>query len=196
MLKFLKSGIIFHFLILSIYGQSQSVILNFENGNRAIDQANCWGFKGITYTNNSAEVLSNSWTAKSNFSNSLVIKSPLIKLVNGNISFKTKFQFKNNTDVVANNYSVCIKFTPYNLNEMQNNISDSVISKIALPYNNIQNISIKIPETVANSNSLYKVTVKYIGELEKVNILIDDLIIPGTYQSNPSENCQPLSISN
>ncbi len=174
--------------------------------NIAYDRANCWGFGAFVYTNTSGQIISGSYSARSNsMSNpnanaSAWIKTPWLKPGSGNVTLKVKMEGTSGTGTTLYSSSykaVRIRIITYNSSATYGEgsfLSDSFTYLIASPYTNTQTVSFQIPSAIANSNNPYKFMMSFIGAGGNNRANIDEIVIPGTYWSNPSNNCLPMSV--
>lgn len=184
-------------LLLGVYtSNAQQVTLNAESGNRAIEVGNCWQFAGQTYTNISGEVISGSFSLISGQMNSFsltnsFIKTPWMKIGSGNITFVIRLGNQPNT--VAR--GVRVSYIPYNQSASATNFEGTAVTFYTLDFqiNNFNNINIiaPIPAQIANSTTLYKIMVSYVGQGGSGKISSDNYVFPGTYWSNPANSCLP-----
>ncbi len=88
-----KLGLVLIIGILFSYNTQAQVTLNCESGNRTTDQNNCWGFGATSYSQ--TLVIDGAWSTKSNSLTNISlgaswVKTPWMKMGNGNITFKTR----------------------------------------------------------------------------------------------------------
>lgn len=188
---------------LSLNTINAQLLLTCESGDRAVEQANCWGFGAVTYTNSSSQIITGKYSARGNsLTNSSPsacwIKTPWLKPGSGAITLKVKLENTSGTGGTIKsglNYkAVRIRFISYDPNGSYGEgaiLSDSFSYQMVSPYTTAQNISYKIPASIENANIAYKVMISFIGNGGSNRPNIDDIIIPGTYWSDPSNNCLP-----
>jgi LruC domain-containing protein len=186
---------------------------NYRSGNTpstteniACDRANCWGFGAFGYTNTSGQIISGSYSARSNSMSSsdpklsAWIKTPWLKPGSGNVTLKVKMENTGGTGTTlySGNYkAVRIRIITYNSSATYGEgsfLSDSFTYLIASPYTNTQTVSFQIPSAIANSNNPYKFMMSFIGSGGNNRANIDEIVIPGTYWSNPSNGCLPQAL--
>jgi LruC domain-containing protein len=181
-------------------GFAQTVSLDCESGSRSIDWGNCWEFGAISYRNKSNEVINGTWTARGNsLTNSSLtacfLKSPWLLPASGNITFDTRLLNTSGTN--GSQYkAIKIRFITHDVNasnEQGVTISDEIDYTYASPYTSVKNLSFAIPSSIANSGNPYKVMFSFYGQGGNNRPLIDDIVIPGTYYSDPSNGCVPLA---
>jgi LruC domain-containing protein len=187
--------------LLSVNTVNAQLTLDCESGNRAIEQGNCWGFGAVSYTNTSTLIISGSWSTRSNsMSNPALgsswIKSPWMKVGQGNITISTRLENATGTtkqlvasyipfDVNAGNSKEGTLTTFYTFDFPKNGSTFSL---------SVQNLVIPIPEAIANSSDIYKIMLSFVGTGGNNRAIADNLIIPGTYWSDPANSCLPLSM--
>ncbi len=179
----------------SLRGQ---VTLTCESGNRAIEQGNCWGFGSTTYTSTVAQVITGSWSTRSNQLTSILptacwIKTPWMLIGSGNISFNARFESTAGTTRGIQLYY--IPYDPSNSPYFEGTPVMFYDYDWPKPWSTTvaQAFTVPIPSAIANSTEAYKIRVSYIGSGGTARINSDDFIFPGTYWSDPSNGCIPLS---
>jgi LruC domain-containing protein len=192
-----KTGIVLIIGLLFSFNTKAQLTLTCESGNRATEQAACWGFGATSYANTS--VINGSWSTRSNSLTSTSlgacwIKTPWMKMGNGNITFKVKL------DGAGNGVSmkrVIVSYIPYDAANVTylEGAPIRIDSVVFTNFNStaIVNASIPIPAAIANdNNNVYKILFSYIGTGGNERAYSDDFVIPGTYWSDPSNSCKPL----
>jgi len=186
------------FIMLFSFSSKAQVTLNCESGNRAIEQGNCWNFAGIAYSNVEFRI-NGFWSLRSNQLTSLAneaswSKTPWLKPGSGNITLKTRLENDGGT-------SRTIRFSYITYDATQNNVikegatTDFYTYDFPKPHDIwVKDLSIPIPSVIANSNQAYKIVITCVGSGGTSRIFLDDIVIPGEYWSNPSNNCLPLAI--
>jgi LruC domain-containing protein len=172
--------------------------LNCESGNRAIEQGNCWSFGATTYTNTAGLVIAGKWSLRSNsMSNAAIssswVKTPWINVGSGNITMKVKLENATGTtkqvvvtyipysDGAAYSEGTLNSFYTFNFPGTSNNLSTEV-----------QTLSIPIPSQIADdATKSYKIQISFVGTGGNNRANADEIIIPGTYWSDPANNCLP-----
>jgi transaldolase len=139
------------------------------------------------------------WSLRSNQLTSLSneaswIKTPWIKPGSGNITLKTRLENDGGT-------TRTITFSYISYDATQNNVIKEGPSTVFYTYNFpkpfdiwIKDLSIPLPAAIANANQAYKILITCVGSGGTSRIFLDDIVIPGDYWSNPSDNCLPLAI--
>lgn len=176
-------------------GNSQQLTLTCESGNRALEQANCWAFGATTYINTAGLIISGNYSTQSNqltnpAPTATWVKTPWMKMGSGNITMKAKLSLANGTT-----RGIVFSYIPYNP------FNPPYYEGTPVPYDsvkwtsintNLVNISSPIPSIIANSNDVYKIRISFVGTGGTSRMIADDYVIPGTYWSDPSNNCIPL----
>ncbi|MBX7181310.1 MAG: LruC domain-containing protein [Bacteroidia bacterium] len=191
----------FLLLFSACFGQvNANVNLTCESGNRGVEIGNCWAFGANTYTNTSANVISGSWSCKSNqlTSSSVTaswVKSPWIKFSSGNITFKAKFD-----NATGTSRGVKVFYIPYNSSASGGEGTAvqfyDYTFPTPFPTSTVKNFTIAVPSAIANSSSSYKIRISFIGTGGNSRIITDDYVFPGTYWSDPSRDCEPKNLHN
>ncbi len=177
--------------------QSQLATLTAESGNRSLEQANCWGFGATTYSNLEFRINGN-WSLRSNaLTNASLtacwVKSPWIKPGSGNITMKVRLENDRGTS-----RGMVFQYVPYDPNAVSNFKEGTATSfytyNWATPLDIwVKDISVPVPAAIANSGQPYKILISYVGSGGTSRAFSDDLFIPGTYWSDPSNAyCLPL----
>ena len=175
------------------------VTLNCESGNRAIEQGNCWGFGATSYSNTASLVISGAWSTKSNsLTNSAPtacwIKTPWMKIGNGNITFQTRLDGAGN-GVTAKGISLW--YIPYDGTASYGEgtpVQFFTYNYPAFNVTTIRDIAAPIPAAIQNSTAVYKIRVSFTGTGGNERAYSDNFIFPGTYWSDPANGCGPLAV--
>lgn len=174
-------------LMVSFLGQAhaQSLSLNMESGNRTLDATSCWGLSSVSYVNGGGDVISGTYTARtaqlaSGTTNAVI--SPWVFNPNGTLTFKHRLSSTSNASnrvmsVVVYNYSTTVYDTIYTFASYSTTNAATVISA-----------SVNLSRT-----GIYKIYFNFSGSSGSSRGLIDDISIPGTYNSSPSNGCVPAS---
>ncbi len=182
-----KITLIISLIVLSVSGFAQTVTNDFEKGEKDQYTESCWSMEGLSMINVSP--ISGSWSIRSaslsgSESNASRMASPWVKFTgSGNFTFKHKLTAFSGTwksitvRLSNNNDTTTILLYSYNY------LKTSDVSKV---------ISVSVP---VNVNGIYQVNWKMSGAGGGDDrIMVDDISIPGTYWSDPSEDCQPLKV--
>lgn len=213
-----KIAVLLTFSVSALYSNAQTITLNCEtastgmaastSNNIAYDRANCWALGAFSYTNTSGQVVAGTYSARSNSmsnenaNNSAWIKSPWLKMASGNITMKVKMEGTSGTGGALGSGSykaIRIRFATYNPASLSSSkegafLADSFTYLITSPFTNVQNISYPVPSTIVGNNNVYKVMISFIGAGGNNRANADDIVIPGTYWANPSNNCLPQAL--
>jgi LruC domain-containing protein len=189
-------------IIIALFGSSAlkaQVTLNFESGNIGIEQGNCWGFKNVTFSNLEFRI-SGFWSGRSNqLTTSLItdryIKSPWLTPGSGNLTLKTRLE--NDGGSSATMRAIVFSYISYDPASPSSSKEGSTTSyytyNFPTPFNIwVQDLSVPIPQAIANSQYPYKILISFIGTGGSTRAFSDDIVIPGTYFSDPANNCTPL----
>lgn len=178
------------------------VTMDFEPNNLP-SNANCWAMGAMTGYYSASTVISGGLSARTNQLTSSLptatwVKSPWLKPGSGNITFKVRLDGNPGTS-----RSLRVRFIPYNAAagtfKEGAAIADSFTYNFATPIsgtgsNNVRNVSYAIPSSIANTNNVYKVMVSFMGVGGTGRCFMDDLVIPGTYWADPTNNCLPMAL--
>ncbi len=171
-----------------------------EGNNRLYDISNCWAFGAVTYTRVSSQLISGNFSMRSNTPTSLDpnacwVKSPWIKPGTGNITFKMKFEATSAATLRRIILTYC-SYDPASLSSSKEGTHfrfDSISYAPNLPTT-AQTLSFAVPAAIANSGLPYKIRISFVGTGGTTRYNMDDLVIPGTHWSDPSNNCLPLPV--
>lgn len=174
-------------------GQSAST-----TNNRNFYIANCWAFGAASFTNSGSQVIAGSYSIRSNSPtnldpNNCWIKSPWLKPGSGNISFKMKFESTSG----ATNRRIILTYCAYDPNSLSGSKEATHVRFDSVTYTTplsttAQTLNFAVPAAIANSGQPYKIRISLVGTGGSTRFNVDDLVIPGTYWSDPSNNCLPL----
>ncbi|MFZ4456174.1 MAG: LruC domain-containing protein [Bacteroidales bacterium] len=179
------------------------VTLNCESGNRAIEQGNCWGFGAVSYSRRDVHIISGFWSTLSNSMsnpsiNSAWIKTPWMKMGSGDITMKVKLE--NNT---GNTKQVVVTYIPYSAGAPYGEGTSNSFYTFNFPGTSggygmltaLQSLTIPIPSQIANdATTAYKIQISFVGTGGNNRAIADDIVIPGEYWSDPSNNCLPKAM--
>ncbi len=185
----------------SISLTAQTITLDAESGNRAVEQANCWAFGATSYTNTSGQVISGTWSVRGNsLSNTSLtscwITSPWILPADGKISLKVKMENTSGTGgTPPSNYKmVSVRFRAFDPNasfgqgEYIGGQQDYIMQA---PVTTAQSIGFEMPAELVKDGKPVKVMFSFSGNGGNNRPNIDDISIPGTYYSDPANGCLP-----
>lgn len=160
--------------------------MDFESGDRSVEQANCWAFGANGYITGGLAI--NGYSAQSNqlTNPSLTaswIKTPWTVWDNGNVTLDARLGAANGTT-----RSIVVRFIAYDANAAFFEGAYSGIEyqyDFPTPFNtNIQNISFPIPASVINGQP-YRMMVSFVGTGGNSRMITDNWFLPGTYASVP-----------
>lgn len=198
--KIILFGLFAGSIFLNAKPADAQLVLDCESGNRAIEQANCWGFGATSYSNTPAFIITGNWSTRSNSLTSQLltacwIKTPWMKIGSGSITFKTRLDGAGNG---VTHKGIKISYIAYDPLQ-PNGEGTSVLFytyDFPLPFTSttIRDITAEIPAEIANSTTnVYKIWVSYVGTGGNQRAYSDDFVFPGTYWSDPTNGCLPLS---
>ncbi|MFY8107540.1 MAG: LruC domain-containing protein [Bacteroidia bacterium] len=171
-----------------------------EGNNRLYDISNCWAFGAVTYTRTSTQIISGNFSMRSNSPTSLDpnacwVKSPWLKPGSGNITLKMKFESATSATLRRVILTYC-SYDPASLSSSKEgtHIRFDSISYVPNLPTTAQTLSFAIPAAIANSGQVYKIRISFVGTGGTTRFNMDDLVIPGTYWSDPSNSCLPLPV--
>ncbi len=175
---------------------AQSLTLDAESGNRAIDQANCWGFGAQGYTNTSGQVISGNWSVRSNQLTSMLpsaswVKSPFIKFRPGNITFQTRLDGNPGTTRSLKVYRIPVN--PAN-NTSREGALEEIYSYNFTSATTTALISHTVNVPASWNGQVYKIQFSWLGTGGTGRLLSDNFDIPGEYWALPANNCWPKEI--
>lgn len=190
------------FILVFMFGANiliAQVTLNCESGNRAIDQGNCWGFGAASYSNTSSMVISGVWSVRTNsLSNqsptACWVKSPWMLPGSGNITLKSRLDGNGNG---VTSKGILIFYIPYVPSASYGEGVAVQMYTYSFPSfyaTTIRDISVPIPPEIANSNQPYKFRVSFVGQGGNERAFADEFVFPGTYWSDPSASCSPMTV--
>ncbi len=191
-MKKIGIAILFSGLVNIAIGQ---VKLTCESGNRGIEIGNCWSFGANSYTNSNALVIAGQYSSRSNqLTNTSPtaswIKSPWIKFVSGNITFKAKFD-----NASGSTRGIKLYYIPYSQNGSAYEGTPVLFYDYSFsapfPVSSVQNFSVPVPTAIISNSTSYKIRVSFVGSGGNSRIITDDFIFPGTYWSEPAHDCRP-----
>lgn len=180
---------------------AQTINLNAESGDRNIDAANCWGFGSATYSN-ASPLISGSWSIRSNSPSNLSIgacwiKSPWLKPGSGNITLK----YVNQSSTAGSIRRIILSYIPYDASSPSASKEGTLVRFDSISYSSpfpttTQNLSFAIPAAIANSSNPFRIMISLVGSggNSGSRLIVDDIVIPGTYWANPSNSCLPQAL--
>ena len=183
-------------LVLSIFGLSLGALadvptgytMDFESGDRSVEQGNCWAFGAVGYINTAGTAI-NGWSTQSNqlTNNNLGsswIMTPWTVWNNGTVTFDARMGAANGTS-----RKISVRFIAYDAANAP--FFEGAYTGVEYEFNfptpintNIQNISFPIPASVINGQP-YRMMVDFNGVGGNSRMITDDWSLPGTYASVP-----------
>jgi len=169
--------------IISIFGYSQTVTNDFQNGNWLYYSNLCWGigpnsnYFGTTVVGNGNGFNNTDVLETSQLKNNKQIQrleSPWIDMIPGNISFEHILYDK------RNNETVTLKII---------SIEYQTSTETLLFTHNYTNSNIINTSFNTSLSGNYKIQWKWEGNTQKARGKLDNISIPGTNVSDPSNNC-------
>lgn len=171
--------------------------LDFESGKQNIEEGNCWKFSRVNYSNIEFRI-AGFWSGRTEkITGSLVledwIKTPWILPGSGNITMKARLENDGGTS-----RGVVFSYIAYDPAKASPDKEGDPVTfytySFPLPHSiDIRSISAEIPTAIKNSSLPYKIRISFIGTAGNSRTFSDDIVIPGTYASNPINNCLPVS---
>jgi LruC domain-containing protein len=187
------------FLLISGIIRAQ-ISLDCESGNMKIENAYCWEFNSISYSSAKSQIISGNFTVRTNSLNveSLTacwIKTPWIKAGSGNITFTTKLE--NGT---GNTKQLILSYLTYDENSETSAKEGKPVTFYKYDYpksgktfsTSNHQLSIPVPPAIAGSGLSVKILISFSGTEGSNRANIDDIIIPGEYNSDPANGCIPV----
>ena len=186
---------VFAIVLLFSFNTKAQLTLTCESGNRATEQAACWGFGAVAYSNLEFRI-NGFWSARTNqLTSSLItscwIKTPWIIPGSGNITMKARLENASGTmRAIVFSY---ISYDPNAPTSYKEGTTTTYYTyTFATPLDIwVKDISVPLPAAIANSQNPYKILISFIGTSGSGRMFADDFVIPGTYWSNPP-TCLPF----
>jgi len=173
--------------------------LDCESGNRGVEQSWCWGFGAISYTSAKSQVISGDFSTRSNsMSNPSItaswIKTPWIIPASGDITLDTKLE--NGTGTIK---QLILSYIPYEENSVSTSKEGNPVTFYTFDYPKsgnsfsqaVQKIKTTLPDVIVKNQKPVKILISFAGTGGSNRANADNISIPGTYISNPSDNCLP-----
>lgn len=173
---------------------SQTVSLNFESGNRSLDASHCWDISTLVYT--SRDALFGSWSGETGSMNhsypyDYYVMSPWVRSSGGNITFSVAL-----TNRPAGSRWIEVAIIPYAASAPNKEGTRDLI--YTYTYANpretqVRNFSVPMPAQYISNSVPCRVMISFCGSKGSGNGYVDNIVVPGTYHSDPSANCTPLA---
>lgn len=188
MSKNILVGVLF---LVGVHTANAQLTLTCESGNRAIEQAACWGFGATSYTNIASYVINGSWSVRGNSMtnpniNACWVKTPWMMMGSGNITLKTKLE--NSTGTTK---QVVVAYKLYDPNSASQYKEGDTVRFYTFDYpkngayfsTSVQDLTIPIPVGIANSTTPMKIQISFVGTGGNNRADVDNIVIPGSYWS-------------
>lgn len=190
-----------------VLGQQPTLTLDGESSTIATYNANCWDI--INHNRTTTLLINGTYSfANANATASLdittaYIETPWMKVGSGNITFSARLT-GSSTGTPTLSRAIVVSYIPYDpasLSPTKEGTKTTFYTYNFLPpltgapSQTLQNLTVPIPVEIANSIGVYKIMVSFIGDGGAGRIISDDFVFPGTYSSNPANNCLPTETS-
>ncbi|MCF8429534.1 MAG: LruC domain-containing protein [Bacteroidia bacterium] len=197
-MKLIKISAVFLICLTVLASKAQTISINCESGNKSTEQANCWSFVSISYSNLEFRINGN-WSMRTNQLTNLSttacwVKTPWFKPGSGNLTMKARLENSSGTS-----RAIVFTYVPYSASAT--NSSKEGTGVVFYTYNFatpldiwVKDITVPIPSAIANSNQAYKVLISFIGSGGSGRAFIDDISMQGSYWADPSNSCLPLTL--
>ncbi|MGE4569684.1 MAG: LruC domain-containing protein, partial [Bacteroidales bacterium] len=180
-------------LVLPVSGQ---VTYNFETN--AV--SNCWIFKEIEVAPKKVTPISGQASGITRAlnvdpsSNAVYVASPWIRLSAGNITFKTRLTDGSTGSQNSRGYKV--SYIEYNATS-GTTFTDVQFQQIyTYSYSpiatDLRTVTVPVPASIAGNGKSYRIVIGFFGLGGSAQSVIDDISIPGLYNSDMTNNCLPL----
>jgi len=197
----LKGLLVSSIVLLSASLQAQ-FSMDFESGDRGVEQANCWQFGAVGYVNNS-EKISGTTSARSNSMsntslNSSWIKTPWMIWNAGTVSFDARL-----INTTGDTKFIAVRFIPFDDADAND---EGVYTDIEYQYDfvaivtsrprfftSIESLSFPVPAGVQNGQP-WKMMVSFAGTGGNNRCVTDNYVFPATYWADPSDGCRPIPL--
>ncbi|MFO7823747.1 MAG: LruC domain-containing protein [Cyclobacterium sp.] len=188
---------ILSFLVYPLFAQDHTVEIDAELGDRNNYFATCWSMGAVTVSDNGETLISGDYSLRTNQvtneSNTATwIKSPWLKLEDGNVTFKTRLD--GNAGGNRNILVQIIAYDPDNESTGEGDVAEIGSFEFPNPINRqteVHEVAVSIPENYIGET--VRVFISFVGSGGSARIGMDELVIPGEYASDPSESCLPVS---
>ncbi len=186
--------ILFSFLLFSGPIASQSVVIDFESGNRSLDASHCWNISTLIYSSSGA--LFGSYSGETGSLNqsypyNYYVMTPWLRASGGNITFSVAL-----TNRPAGSRWIEVAIIPYAASAPNKEGTRDLI--YTYTYANpretqVRNFSVPMPAEYISNSVPCRVMISFCGSQGSGNGYVDNIVVPGTYHSDPSANCTPLA---
>jgi len=181
-------------LVLPVSGQ---VTYNFETN----DVSNCWIFKEIKVAPKKVTPISGQASGITRAlnvnpsSNAVYVASPWIKLASGNITFKTRLTEGSTGSQNSRGYKV--SYIEYNAATGNTFTDVQFVQFFTYSYNpiatDLRTVTVPVPASIAGNGKSYRIVIGFFGTGGSAQSVIDNISIPGIYNSNMANNCLPIT---
>ena len=181
----------------SLVSFAQKISNDAESGANGLLEAQCWQLMTVEVSNHNATLLSGKFSLRSmelqkaSLSDSYV-KTPWIKFNEGKITLKAKLDGSE-----GGNRSIIVRYIPFDEgNSATGEGTPAVLYTFDFPHpvnksTTVYDLSIPVPKVLVNGKP-YKVSFDFVGTGGTARIGVDDIVLPGTYHSDPSSGCFPI----
>ncbi|MFC4874110.1 LruC domain-containing protein [Negadavirga shengliensis] len=180
-----------------VSSNAQNMVRNdAELGDRNLYLASCWSMNGVTVSGEASTLVSGSFSFRTNpvvseSATAVWIKSPWLNPEAGNITVKTRLDGNS-----GGNRAVVFQYVTFNGSNGgtgEGNAVEFARFDFPNPINNqtsVHNVSVAVPAAVIGQP--HKILISFTGTGGSARIGLDDWVIPGKYNVDPSKNCFPL----
>ena len=195
-------SILYSVVISSTVVLGQSTVTLDAEVTVATYNANCWNLvqqgRSTTLLIGGAYSLKNMNATPSLNITTSYIKTPWMKMGSGNITFSARLS--GSTSGTTLSRAIVVSYIPYDPSSLLPSKEGPTTTFYTYNFvppltgtasQTLQNLSVPIPVEIANSTSVYKIMVSFIGEGGAGTMISDNYIFPGTYSSDPANSCLP-----
>lgn len=172
-----KSFLTYVFAAVSLSVSAQVVTQDFESGSRHAEELNCWQFYG-TQINGGGNSINDQWACRSQQMNDMPsvatphqLISPWVDMTSGNLTFLSRLTALNGGGKYMDVYL------------LDENGGSTLILQHTYTTASTQSFSIPVSVT-----GLHQVRWDFYGSGGNTRGIVDDISIPGTYASDPTNN--------
>lgn len=195
----MKKLLIFSYLLgaisFSLLAQENTVTNDAELGDRNKYFAACWSMGAVTVSDSRQTLISGDYSLRSNqVTNSSTtatwVKTPWIKMESGRITFKTRLD-----GTAGGNRSIVLQYIEFdddNESTGEGDVTKFDVFDFPNPINRqteVHEVAVAVPEKLVGRT--VKIMFSLVGSGGTARIGIDELIIPGSYNADPSDDCFP-----
>lgn len=204
MKKLLVFSYILGMISFSLNAQENTVTNDAELGDRDKYFAACWSMEAVTVSDVGWTLISGDYSLRTNEVNNesttaIWLKTPWMVMDAGEITFKTAEDGRG-----GSNRSIVIQYIKFDKDNESTGEGDVIaIDKFEFPRplrtrrTEMHEVSVSVPEQLVGET--VKIYFSFVGtggtaRSGTARVGMDDLVIPGSYSSDPSENCFPKSL--